>query len=57
MKGFKYQITVTFLLSKHKINVDIECAPVYFKSGTKMVISSDKYMLHNINPFNKFYTE
>ena len=30
MKGFKYQITVTVLLSKHKINGDIEYAPVYF---------------------------
>ena len=30
MKGSKYQITVTVLLSKHKINVDIEYAPFYF---------------------------
>ena len=41
MKGFKYQITVTVLLSKHKINGDIEYAPVYFNSATKTVISSD----------------
>ena len=45
MKGFKYQITVTVLLSKHKINGDIEYAPVYFNSATKTVITSDKYML------------
>ena len=29
MKGFKYQITVAVLLYKHKINGDIEYAPVY----------------------------
>ena len=46
MNFFKYQITVTVLLSKHKINGDIECAPVYFNSATKTVISSDKYMLN-----------
>ena len=45
MKGFKYQITVTVLLSKHKINGDIEYAPVYFNSATKTVINSDKYIL------------
>ena len=45
MKGFRYQITVTVLLSKHKINGDIEYAPVYFNSATKIVINSDKYML------------
>ena len=45
MKVFKYQITVTVLLSKHEINGDIEYAPVYFNSATKTVINSDKYML------------
>ena len=45
MKGFKYEITVTVLLSKHKINGDIKYAPVYFNSATTTVISSDKYML------------
>ena len=45
IKGFKYQITVTVLLSKHKINGDIEYAPVYFNSATKTVINSDKYIL------------
>ena len=45
MKGFKYQITVTVMLSKHKINGDIEYAPVYLNSATKTVINSAKYML------------
>ena len=45
MKGFKYQITVAVLLSKHKIIGDIEYAPVYFNSATKTVINSDEYML------------
>ena len=44
IKGFKYQITVKVLLSKHKRNEDIEFAPVYFNSTTKTVINS-KYML------------
>ena len=47
MKGFKYQISVTVLLCKHKINGDIEYAPAYFNSATKTVINSefilDKY--------------
>ena len=41
MKGFKYQITVKFLLIKHKENGDMEFAPVYFNSTTKPVINSD----------------
>ena len=45
MKGFKYQIIVTVLLWKHKINGVIEYAPVYFNSATKTVINSDKYGL------------
>ena len=45
MKGFKYQITVTVLLSKHKIDGDIEYAPVYSNSATKTVINCDKYGL------------
>ena len=45
MKGFKYQITVTVLLCKHKENRDIEYAPVYFNSATKTVINSDIYDL------------
>ena len=45
MKGFKYQINVAVLLSKHKMNGDIEYASVYFNSATKTLINSDKYML------------
>ena len=45
MKGFKYQITVTVLLCKHKRNGDIEYATVYFSSVTKTVFNSDKYRL------------
>ena len=45
MKGFKYQITVRVLLSKHKINEGIEYTPVYFNSETKTVINFDKYDL------------
>ena len=45
MKGFKYQITVTALSCKHKINGDIEYTPDYFNLATKTVINSDKYDL------------
>ena len=45
MKSFKYQITVTVLLCKHKMNGDIEYAPVYFNSATKTVVNYDKYDL------------
>ena len=41
MKGFKYQITVTVLLSKRRINESIEYSPVYFNSATKTVINSE----------------
>ena len=44
MKGFKYQITVEVLLSKHKLNGDIEYAPVYFNSATKTVNNSEYYL-------------
>ena len=54
MKDFKYQITVTVLLCKHKINRDIEYAPVYFNSATKTLINSDMTLT---NLFEKFYTE
>ena len=40
MKGFKYQITVTVLLSQVKIDGNIEYSPVYFNSSTKAVINS-----------------
>ena len=42
MKGFKYQITVMFLLCKYRINGDRDFALVYFNSTTKTVINSDK---------------
>ena len=45
IKSFIYQITITALLSKHKINGDIKYAPVYFNSLTKTVINPDKYDL------------
>ena len=41
MKGFEYQITVTVLLSKEKMNGSIEYSPVYFNSRTKTVINSE----------------
>ena len=33
------------MLRKRKENGDIEFAPVYFDSATKILINSDKYML------------
>ena len=38
-KGIKYQITVQTLLKKYKPNGEIEFAPVYFNSVTKLVIN------------------
>ena len=40
IKGFKYQITVKILLKKYKLNEEIEFAPVYFNSVTKLVINN-----------------
>ena len=51
IKGFKYQITVEVLLSKHKGNGDIEFAPVYFNSTAKTV------SMILINLFKKFCIE
>ena len=45
IKGFKYQITLSVLLSKIKISESIEYSPVYFNSTTKSVINN-KYSLH-----------
>ena len=45
-KGFKYQITVKILLKKYKPNEEIEFAPVYFNSVTKLVINN-KFKLEN----------
>ena len=39
-KGFKYQIPVKTLLKKYKPNEEIEFAPVYFNSVTKLVINN-----------------
>ena len=41
MKGFKYQITMTVLLYKHKTNGYTEYSPVYFNATTKTVINSE----------------
>ena len=65
IKGFKYQLTAKVLLRKHKINGDIEFAPVYFNSTTKTVTNSkydlDKsfqeilYRIDNWNNVLKFF--
>ena len=39
MKGFKYQITVQVLLSKQKLDRNMEYATIYFNSATKTVIN------------------
>ena len=39
IKGFKYQITVKFLLKKYKPNGEIEFAPIYFNSVKKLIIN------------------
>ena len=39
IKGFKYQITVKVLLKKYKPNGEIEFAPIYLNSLTKLVIN------------------
>ena len=39
IKGFKYQITVKVLPKKYKPNGEIELAPIYFNSVTKLVIN------------------
>ena len=44
IKGFKYQITVKVLLKKYKPNGEIEFAPIYFNSVTKLIINH-KYKL------------
>ena len=45
MKGFKYQITLTVLLSKIKSVGKIENSPVYSNSTTKTVINSCEFNL------------
>ena len=39
MKAFKDQITVKVLLKKYKPNREMDFAPVYFNSSTKLVIN------------------
>ena len=45
-KGFKYQITLKFMLKKYKPNGEIEFRPVYFNSTTKTVINHN-FILEN----------
>ena len=45
LKGFKYQIILTVLLSKVKNSGEIEYYPAYFNSLTKTVINYDKFGL------------
>ena len=40
IKGFKYQITLSILLSKVRSNGNVEYSPVYFNSTTKTVINN-----------------
>ena len=40
IKGFKYEIALKILLKKYKLNEEIEFAPVYFNSVTKLVINN-----------------
>ena len=46
MKGFKYHVTMTVLLYKHKMYANIEYSPVYFNSATETVINFE-YCLDN----------
>ena len=50
IKVFKYQITVKVLLKNYKPNGEIEFAPIYFNSITKLIINH-RYKL------NKFFQE
>ena len=45
-KGFKYQITVNFLLKKYKPNEEIKFIPVYFNSSAKTIISNKFKLEH-----------
>ena len=45
IKGFKYQVTLSILLSKVRSDGNIEYSPVYFNSTTKTVINFDKFGL------------
>ena len=52
MKGFNYQITVTVLLSKGKINRSIEYLSVYFNSTTKTVTNSEFVLIFFVTTIN-----
>ena len=54
IKGFKYQVTVTVLLSKVKMDGNIKYGPVYFNSITKTVVN---YEFSLINHFKRFCPE
>ena len=41
MRGYKYQITVSALLSKDKMDGYTEYSPSYFNSAIKTVINSE----------------
>ena len=44
IKGFKYQITLSILLSKVRSNENVEYSPVHFNSTTKTIIN-DQFSL------------
>ena len=46
IKGLKYEITVKVLLKKYKLNEEIEFAPVYFNSLTK-IVTNKRFKLQN----------
>ena len=46
IKGLKYQITVKVLLKKYNLNEEIEFAPVYFNSLTK-IVKNRRFKLQN----------
>ena len=51
-KGFKYRITLKVSLQRYK-NIEIELAPIYFNSTTKIVINH-KFSLENT--FREIFT-
>ena len=55
-KGFKYQITLKFLLTKYKPNGEIEFTPVYFNSSTKTIINN-KFKLEHAFPKIPYRTD
>ena len=51
-KGFKYRITLKVSLQRYK-NIEIELAPIYFNSTTKIVIN---YKFSLENTFREIFT-